>query len=396
VARPSVNALFVNSGLLGQRTFAQFVEEAIVRDSGAIDAVQTVLTDGLTVPERLVRRLLCAKLWPDGFAGVRNLDRARFRAELNAGLLARRRIAHLERQRGRRFDVLHFHRQTTAYASLDRMHETPSIVSIDCTQEIVARKARSRMEWRSYKPSIRRDGEIFAAAKLIIAVSRWAADCVRAEYPECMTEIMVMPNPVQLDLFAPAWVDERYQRAKTPGYKPNVLFVGGDFVRKGGDDLIGAWREGDFSDRANLHIVSDWPIDRARLGPGITQHTGITSYSPRWLEIWRIADIFAQPTREEAFGLVFQEAAAAGLPAIGTNLNAVPELIADGETGLLTARRSRETLIAALDRLLVSADERRTMGARGRLRIMATADPRIYRERLITALRRVSRKPCAA
>ena len=41
------------------------------------------------------------------------------------------------------------------------------------------------------------------------------------------------------------------------------------------------------------------------------------------------------PTRNEAFGLVFQEAAAAGLPAIGTRLNAIPEIVADGETGIL-------------------------------------------------------------
>ena len=50
------------------------------------------------------------------------------------------------------------------------------------------------------------------------------------------------------------------------------------------------------------------------------------------------ADIFVMPTRNEAFGLVFQEAAAAGVPAIGTRQNAVPEIIVDGETGLLVAR----------------------------------------------------------
>lgn len=392
-----IRALFVNSGILGQRTFAQFIENAIVRDANELQAVQTILADGLSLPERLVRRALCTRFWPDGLGGLKNLDRARFRAELNAGLVARRRIAHLERRLGRPFDVLHFHRQATAYASLDRMRRTPSIVSIDCTQEIVAGRARTDLERRSYQPNIRRDGEIFAAAKLIIAVSQWAADSVRAEYPGCNTEIVVMPNPVQLDMFSPAWVDERYRRASDPGYKPNVLFVGGDFVRKGGEDLLGAWWDGEFSHRANLHIVSDWPIDPRRLGPGVTQHAGIASYTAAWIEMWRTADIFVLPTRDEAFGIVFQEAAAAALPAIGTNMNAVPELIADGLTGVLTPRHSREGLIAALDRLLRSPDDRRTMGARARLRVMATADPRVYRSRLIDALHRVSRTlPCAA
>ncbi len=51
------------------------------------------------------------------------------------------------------------------------------------------------------------------------------------------------------------------------------------------------------------------------------------------------------PTRNEAFGLVYQEAAAAGLPAIGTNHNAVPEIIIDGETGLLVPVGDRDALV---------------------------------------------------
>ncbi|HET6762108.1 MAG TPA: hypothetical protein VFH27_00515 [Longimicrobiaceae bacterium] len=127
---PMLNALFVNSGILGQRTFAAFIAREMVGERDGIRGRQMVLTEGLTFTDRAVRRLLCTRVWPDGAGGLYNLDLHRYRAELNAGLLARRRIHALEKG-GERFDVLHFHRQATAYGSVGRMMRTPSIVSID-------------------------------------------------------------------------------------------------------------------------------------------------------------------------------------------------------------------------------------------------------------------------
>ena len=68
------------------------------------------------------------------------------------------------------------------------------------------------------------------------------------------------------------------------------------------------------------------------------------------------------PTRNEAFGLVYQEAAAAGLPAIGSRLNAVPEIIDDGVTGLLVTPGMSRRLAQALDRLIASAELRERLG----------------------------------
>jgi glycosyltransferase involved in cell wall biosynthesis len=385
-----VRALFINSGILGQQTFARFIEDAVIGDRQRIDATQIVVTEGLSLEERIIRRVLCARVWPDGFAGIRNLDFRRYRAELNAGILARRRIRRLERA-GAHFDVLHFHRQATAYASVDRMRTTPTIISIDCTQRCVVETSSSALETRTYEPNIRRDGAIFRAARLIISTSHWAADSVRGEYPDCTTDIAVMPNPVQLEAFDPAWIEERHVRAaSTAGYAPRVLFMGGDFVRKGGYDLLAAWRDGRLGRLARLDLVTGWPIDSEWLEPGITVHADVVAHSGRWRTLWREADIFVLPTRDEAFGIVFQEAAAAGLPAIGTAINAVPELIHDGASGVLVARGDREALGRALTHLIASPDLRRTMGAHARRLVEKTADPRAYREALINALQTVA------
>jgi hypothetical protein len=183
----TVNALFLNSGILGQVTFARFVARAFAAERDGVRVVQALVTDRLTPAERLMRYLLCLPLWPSRLTGVKNLDLHRYRCEINAGILARTRLRRLERA-GERFDVLHFHHQTTAYKSLDVMRRIPSIVSIDSPPRIVLQHARSALERRSYKPNVRRDGEIFKAARLIVSTSEWAVRAIREDYPDCTTE----------------------------------------------------------------------------------------------------------------------------------------------------------------------------------------------------------------
>ncbi len=385
---PMPNVLFINSGILGQRTFAAFVRREFAGERDGIRARQIVLTDDLTVAERVTRRVLCTRAWPDGAAGLYNLDLFRYRAELNAGLLARRRIRRLE-TRGERFDVLHFHRQATAYASLRRMGRTPAIVSIDVTQGYLMARARTAAEARSYLPNAWRERRIFDAARLIISTSRWAADGLRAEYPGCETEIVVMPNPVLLDHFGAEWAGERHARAAADRQLPRVLFVGGDFARKGGPDVLDAWVRGGFAGRARLDLVTSVPPEGSRM-PGVAVHTGIRPHTPGWEALWRGADVFALPTRDEAFGIVFQEAAAAGLPAIATPLTAIPETVVDGETGVLVPPGDVDALVAALERLLASAELRHEMGVRARRRIEAIAAPEVYRARLAAHIHRLA------
>jgi starch synthase len=167
------------------------------------------------------------------------------------------------------------------------------------------------------------------------------------------------------------------------------LFLGGDFPRKGGYDLLVAWERGGFASRADLTLVTEWPLDRP-LPDGVRRVTGIRGQTPEWAQVWRAADLFVMPTLNEAFGLVFQEAAAAGLPAIGTRHNAVPEIIADGVTGLLVTPGSADEIAAALDRLIGSAELRLDMGRAARRKIEQDADPDHHRAQLVRLIRGVA------
>lgn len=368
--------LFVNGGILGLRSFHDFIAEMLPRQD-AIRGEQILLTADLTVRDRVIRRLLCQRFWPDGLFGLSNLDLARFRHEQHAGMLARRRIARRWRQG---VDVLHFHRQATAYGSLDLMRKVPSIVTMDCTQALLMDGASSALERATYLPNLRRDGQVFSAAAAIVSISEWAAASLRSCYPDCRTPVHVLSDPVMLQYFDPAWSERRRERAAA-GALPRFLFMGGDFPRKGGPVLLDAWVAGGFDGRATLDIVTDWPV-AAPLPPGVRLIRGVRVHSREWVDVWGGADAFVMPTTSEAFGLVYQEAAAAGLPAIGTRHNAVPEIVRHEETGLLVPRGDRDAIIGAMNRLAASAELRAAMGRRARELVEATASPQLYFERL--------------
>jgi glycosyltransferase involved in cell wall biosynthesis len=118
----------------------------------------------------------------------------------------------------------------------------------------------------------------------------------------------------------------------------------------------------------------------------VTVSRNIGPYSAAWRACWAAADAFVMPTRNEAFGLVYQEAAAAGLPAIGTRHNAVPEIVLDGETGLLVPIGDQGALGAALAVLAGSAELRHRLGTRGREIIETVGSPGRYLDRLTTII----------
>lgn len=81
-------------------------------------------------------------------------------------------------------------------------------------------------------------------------------------------------------------------------------------------------------------------------------------------------DIFALATESEASGTAFVEASAAGLPVVGTNVDGVPEMFADGESGILFPLRDASALRQAVRRLIDDPGLRARMGAEGRRRYL--------------------------
>ena len=88
--------------------------------------------------------------------------------------------------------------------------------------------------------------------------------------------------------------------------------------------------------------------------------------------------------------MVFQEAAAAGLPSIGTAINAIPEIVVDGESGILVPPGDVPALAEALTALVTSPEKRSAMGAAARRHIETAGSVARYGERLAWLIRTVA------
>ena len=81
----------------------------------------------------------------------------------------------------------------------------------------------------------------------------------------------------------------------------------------------------------------------------------------------RSVDLFAMASKFEPFGVALLEAKAAGLPIVATAVNEVPEIIADGESGLLTPPENASSMADLFVRLAMNRDCRLRLGARARV-----------------------------
>jgi len=83
-------------------------------------------------------------------------------------------------------------------------------------------------------------------------------------------------------------------------------------------------------------------------------------------------DLFAMPSRVDSFGIVYLEAWAYGLPVIGCHAGGVPDVIDDGQDGLLVPFGDQASLSSAIETLLTDPDRRRRLGQRGRAKVETT------------------------
>ena len=146
-------------------------------------------------------------------------------------------------------------------------------------------------------------------------------------------------------------IDDSVLQRKKKGQKINILFVGIDFVRKGGMQLLDAFEmlQKKF-DNLQLTVVSFFcdGIER-QFDPGkkreiakrkIANNPDIVFVRKPEREVifnqyYPKADIFILPTMEESFGLALVEAQAFGLPVVATDIYAIPEIVESNKSGLL-------------------------------------------------------------
>jgi len=216
----------------------------------------------------------------------------------------------------------------------------------------------------------------FRLARRCLGWSEWARRSFVRDYgiPEEKTGV-VAPG---VDLSA--W--EMPERQEPRGV-PRLLFVGGDFVRKGGRLLLDVFRDR-LRGRAELDIVTR---DAVPEEPGVRVHRGLVAGSEALRRLYREADAFVLPTLADCHSIASLEAMASGLPVVTTRVGANPEIVESGETGFLVAAGDGTSLAGALGTLVGDSSRARRMGASGRRRAERTFDARKTVERLIAEAR---------
>jgi glycosyltransferase involved in cell wall biosynthesis len=153
-----------------------------------------------------------------------------------------------------------------------------------------------------------------------------------------------------------------------------LLFVGGDFRRKGGPLLLECMR-GSLGERCELHVVTGEPISSSS---NVIVHNGLGPNSPELLRLFEEADLLVLPSMAECLAVVLMEAAAAALPIIATDVGALSEAVQHSETGMLIRAGDIRSLERAITALVDNSRLRQQMSHRvhalARLRIDAQAN----------------------
>ncbi|MCC6728087.1 MAG: glycosyltransferase family 4 protein [Chthonomonadales bacterium] len=201
----------------------------------------------------------------------------------------------------------------------------------------------------------RKHGErtrLYRRAAALFPWSHWAAASMVEDYGADPAHVHVIPPGVDVERWrCPARADRESVR---------ILFVGGDFERKGGDLLL-AWAARTAARGWELDLVTRAPVGSP--DPRIRVHNGIAPNSPELMELYRRADVFALPTRGDCYSLAGMEAMAAGLPVVLSRTGGTGDIIRDGETGFLIGPGDGAALGERLEYLAARPAERRQMGA---------------------------------
>jgi glycosyltransferase involved in cell wall biosynthesis len=282
---------------------------------------------------------------------------------LNGGWAARQALREIASE----VDGAFIHTTTLAALSVDLFRRVPSVLSTDGTpynkrtmRSAYNLKDRGRIAELA-KRSLYRG--IFAQAAGFVGWSNWAKQSFVEDYGCPEENVRVIPPGINVNEFAAG--DRSHEL-------PRILFVGGDFQRKGGDLLLDVFRSR-LRGRAEVVLVTR---DNVPAEPGVSVHNNVAPNSPELKRLYATSDIFVMPTRADCFALVGMEALAASMPIVVTRVGGIPDLVREDENGHLIDVDDAAALGDVLERLVTDRARREHMGKAARMHAEKYCDAR--------------------
>jgi glycosyltransferase involved in cell wall biosynthesis len=214
----------------------------------------------------------------------------------------------------------------------------------------------------------RRKRALYEQARMhVVLPSRWLADrAVRSILEPAIASSRVIPNGVDLDVFAPGGKDEARARLDLP-QDAHVLVFAAQGARSNPYKDFGTLRAA----LARLGAEAGPPVVALALGEEAEEERlgRVSLRSSTFLgrrevaDRLRAADLYVHSARAENHPLAVLEALACGTPVVASRVGGIPEQVS-AETGLLVRPGDAEALAAAVSKLLADADQRARLAQR--------------------------------
>jgi glycosyltransferase involved in cell wall biosynthesis len=356
-----VRVLFFNEGNLGSHVMGQGqLQDALRAGLDSVPGLDARFA-GLTPMGRLARAIAARPIPPLAESG---LDFRTLRWHAVQSLRAR----HALRRQLRAWptDAVHVHSHSIALTMGATMRSLPVALSVDTT----VRDWWSMPAWDSSRhghsqiaiaPSAALERRTLQRGALTLAWTAWTRRSIEAAAPRA--RVLEHHPGIDLDRYRPAARRERE--------RPRVLFVGGRFAAKGGEDLLAALGDR-LGEDVELDLVTPARVPERR---GVRVHR-LTPSDPALLDLQQQADLMCLPTYGDAVPWAVLEAMACGTPVLSTRVGGIPDLLDGGRAGALVECGDVRALGHALDSLLGDAQARDTLAARARQRCEQRYDAR--------------------
>ena len=219
---------------------------------------------------------------------------------------------------------------------------------------------------------------LLSYAKVIISPSEYYIEKSRflRKYRD---KIVVIPNGINIEEFNIPYSKEECRGKLGLSTDENIiLFVGFIHPHKGPDVLIKAMPKiiKEFPNTKSIFVGKEGEkgnlegLELLLKKLGVEKYVKFAGFVEESLKpfYYMAADVFCLPsmTTHESFGIVNLEAMACGVPIVASKIGGVPDVVKDGENGLLVPPRDSETLADAIIYLLENEDIREKMGKNGR------------------------------
>lgn len=206
---------------------------------------------------------------------------------------------------------------------------------------------------------------------------------------------LFIPNGVDTQRFSPVSTEQRMQlreKLNLPPQAPIAVFSGRLVPGKQVDLLLEIWRGLQMEFKQSLLLIIGSGGEEARLrqmNVGNVQFAGQVDDVAPYLQS---SDFFVLPSAAEGLSNALLEALAVGLPCVATAVGGTPDVIVDGENGLLVAPDQPHDLQAALSKLLADIPMRQRMGKLARENILARYSLENTADRLAALYQRLAKE----